>query len=472
MKKALLILLIFLSYMNLSAQTSDSIKFPVLKLDIQLFDLPYQLDAAKTVGNGSVNFGSFMKGYANPSMSQSLALTSSLYSAAHSGIDQLFEGSKFSKKKRRDFLHAATLFLSDFILIYAPGGDGWLHEEYHRAVMSRFHINSFNDMNTFPIGSELISVNSVKDEDLIRLKRDNPYDFIRMHVAGIEGEYLLVDNLQRNNFFYRQNTSHEFLYLLATINSAYYVTICSQASQVNQLTDEMNSKETNIQDRDFTGLDFSAWAYDLFHPAEPYENRGIHPSGIGIDRYIKTTDLDDKALKYLRNQGRLQWLNLISPMIFFRKAIIINENLRYNFAVRNILTPFGNDISLNVFLQRNQHNYVFAYHHARNYNKSFPAIQAELFEHPVYIKNSKFLISPKIITGLQPKDQSFTTSRSEFLGLASCRIDWIPKSIIKPYFEVIAKTNGWIAGNAYLNSNLSLKFGITAWFYKKSLLTD
>lgn len=465
MKNIFLSILLLLSLNKLFSQNTDSIKYPQLKLDIQFFDMPSQIDAAKTVSDGNLNFGSIMKGYANPSMSQSLSLTASIYSATHFGVDKLFEKSSFSKKKRKEFLHFSTLFISDFILVYAPGGDGWLHEEYHRAVMNRFHINSFNDMNTFPIGSELISVNSIKDEDLIRFKKESPYDFIRMHVAGIEGEYLLVDKLQRNNFFYRQNTSHEMLYILATVNSAYYVTICSNPSEANKTTDELNAKETNIKDRDFTGLDFTAWAYDLFKPNEPYENRGIHPSGVGIDRYIKTTDLDDKALKYLRNQGRLQWLNLISPMIFFNKAIVLNENFRYNFAVRNLLTSFGNDISLNVFLQKKKHNFVLAYHHARNYNKSFPAVQVELFEHPVIIKNTKFLISPKIITGLQPKDQSFTSSKSEFLGLASCRIDWIPKSIIKPYFEVVAKTDGWIAGNAYLNSNLSLKFGLTAWFY-------
>ena len=33
------------------------------------------------------------------------------------------------------------------------------------------------------------------------------------------------------------------------------------------------------------------------------------------------------------------------------------------------------------------------------------------------------------------------------------------------YLEITAKTNGWIAGNAYLNSNLSARFGLTAWFY-------
>ena len=43
---------------------------------------------------------------------------------------------------------------ADLLLLYAPARNGWLHEEYHRSVMTLFYINSFNDMNTFPIGRE------------------------------------------------------------------------------------------------------------------------------------------------------------------------------------------------------------------------------------------------------------------------------------------------------------------------------
>lgn len=465
MKKLTALALSLWVFISAFAQTNDSILHPSLKLDLVLFDLPYQFDAAKTVNDGTLNFGSFMNGYANPSMAQSLSLTSSMYGGAHYGIDKLFHVSDRYSETKSKFWHLSALFLSDYILTYAPGGEGWLHEEFHRAVMTRHHVNSFDEMNTFPIGAESVSVSHITDEDLVRFKNENPYDFIRMHVAGIEGEYLLIDELQRNNFFYNQHLTHEILYWLITLNSISYVSVCSDPDYVDEETDIMNNKEENIADRDFTGFDFSAWAYDLFNPDEPYEQRGTHPSGTGIDRYIKTSDLSDEALSYLEKQGKLQWLNILSPMLYFQKSINFDNTYYFNFAVRNILTSFGNDISLNVFLKNDSKNFIFSYHHASNYERFFPAIDVELFEYPVEWKKQTFLVSPRIISGFQPKGQEFFTSQSEFLGFAGCRVDWIPNKV-HPWFEVTAKTNGWIAGNEFLESNVNLKFGLSARFSK------
>jgi len=463
MKKTTLSLAILLFTMVLKAQNPDSNSCPKLKLDLTLFDLPYQIDAAKTVGNGNVNPGSLMQGYGNPGMNQSLSLTTTIYSSVHFGIRQIFTAKNDTVIKRR-FWYYSSLLLSDFLLSYAPGGDGWLHEEYHRAVLSRFHVNSFNEMNTFPIGASLISVNHITDEDLIRFKKESPTDFIRMHVSGIEGEYLMIDRLQRQNFFHHQNLNHQLLYILTSLNSMLYVQNCANPAFADTTTQQMNRKETDLSKRDFTGLDFLGWTYDLFHPDEPYQNRGVHPLGNGINRYIKTTDLTSDQLLYLKKQGFFQWLNLISPMMFFNKPFYTGSGYAFNIAVRHLLTSFGNDISFNLFLQKNRKNLIFVFHNYNNYDHYFPAIELEWYEHPVTFSRNKFLISPRIIAGIQPKAGSFTTNQSEFLGYAGCRIDWMTQTMIKPYFQVEAKTKGWIAGNAYLKANASFCLGISARF--------
>lgn len=319
-------------------------------------------------------------------------------------------------------------------------------------------------MNTFPIGASLISVNHITDEDLIRFKKESPTDFIRMHVSGIEGEYQMIDRLQRQNFFYHQNLNHQLTYILTTLNSILYVQNCSNPAFADTTTNQMNRKETDISKRDFTGLDFLGWTYDLFHPDEPYENRGIHPLGNGINRYLKTTDLTSDQLQYLKKQGFLQWLNILSPMMFFNKPFKISSGYTYNFAIRHLLTSFGNDISFNLFLQKNQRNFIFVFHSYNNYNNYFPALEVELFEHPLTINHNKFLISPRVIAGIQPKDGSFFTNSIAFLGYAGCRIDWMTKTRIKPYFEIAAKTKGWIAGNDYLKANASFNVGLSARF--------
>jgi len=259
----------------LQAQTqrADSLRYPKLKLDFPLIDVPYHKDAMLTTNGGKKSVGGFFKAYANPSMQQSLAITTDFYSALHYGIKSVFpvEGRKKNGWKRTAY--GLALFGIDYAATYAPGGDGWLHEEYHRAVMTGHHINSFNDMNTFPIGSTLVSVNHIKDADLIRFKKESPYDFIRMHVAGIEGGSMLIDKLQQNNFFYKQNLPHELLYALINLNNKAYVKASADPKDVDVESDKMSKQEKGMKDRDFTGFDMTGWAYDIFRPNDPYENR-------------------------------------------------------------------------------------------------------------------------------------------------------------------------------------------------------
>jgi hypothetical protein len=109
-------------------------------------------------------------------------------------------------------------------------------------------------------------VNSVTDEDLERFKAESPADFVRMSAAGIEGAYALVDQLQRNSFFYDQNLRFYTLYWLSTIGAHGYVIASGDPNQVNAAVDAMNKTELSIGERDFTGFDMAAWAYDLFRP--------------------------------------------------------------------------------------------------------------------------------------------------------------------------------------------------------------
>ncbi|NJL76755.1 MAG: hypothetical protein HC892_18765 [Saprospiraceae bacterium] len=196
-------------------------------------------------------------------------------------------------------------------------GYGWLHEEYHRAVMTRREINSFNDMNTFPFGDVSISVRKVEDKDLIHLSNNHKSDFIRLQTAGLEAQYHQIQTLQKNNFYYTQDLPHIPLYWLSTMTNIVYVNQSGSADYFDKLIDEANETEaTDVSKRDFTGPDFTAWANALFNPQKPYEDRGVHPSGVGVNRYIKPSELSVEELNYLQKQGNLQWLNLISPHLF------------------------------------------------------------------------------------------------------------------------------------------------------------
>lgn len=473
MKKTSFILFLFLHSVSLLlAQPADSLRSkPKLVFDLPVFDFPYQFDAAKTVNSGKLNVGSFFQGYANPGMQQSLNVANNLLSGVHYGVMKWaeipYKSNKPSWKKKVS--HYWRLFLGGLIfdatiLPYTPGCDGWEHEEYHRAVMSRFHINSFNDMNKFPWGAEIVNVSHVSDGDLTRFKKESPSDFVRMQSAGIEGEYLLIDKMERNNFYYDLKLPHQMHYLFTTINSIAYVKICS-TNLANTLTDTENAKETTIKPRDFSGLDFDGWVYDLFRPNEPYIARGTHPSGTGINRYIKPSNLRPEELAYLKKQGNLQFLNLLSPMLIGFDVIKLSKNGLYgNIAFRDYLTSFGNDISCNIFLKNNNYNFMGALHCAQNYMHTFPAIETQLIDYKINTRHITLLCSPRIMAGVQPLHQDFKTTKASFLGLAECKMELQSKSIFHPYVELSAKTKGWVAGNVYLDSNISCRFGIMARF--------
>jgi hypothetical protein len=435
-----------------------SAKNTAVKFDLPLFDLPYQTDAMNTTGYG------FFGSYANPSMAQSTAITTDMYSAFHYGMRFFYDFSNMNTIFK-NIIYIGGTVLGDYLLTYAPGGDGWMHEEYHRAVMTRHRVNSFNGMNLFPLGAELVSVNHVSDEDLIRFKAESPADFIRMHEAGIEGQYLLAGRLQRNNFFYKQNYFNEWFYWMTILNSHMYVMYSASPEEVNTGVAQMNKVESDIASRDFTGFDMTAWVYDLFRPNEPYQDRGVHPSGTGINRYRTPGDLTKDELDYLTTQGWRQVFNYLSPMMFgFRSLPLGNTDIRWNFAFRHFLTSFGTDLALEMFINIDNLNLMAAYHNYQNYEHSFPAIEIEVVDYPVKIKNLRMYVSPKIMAGMQPKKQGFFTPEAEFFGSAGSRIDFQITRHWFPYIEVTAKTNGWIAGNEFLEKNISVRVGVSARF--------
>jgi len=426
----------------------------IIKLDLPLFDLPYQVDAMNTVGNG------FFSSYANPSMKQSLSVTTNIYSAAHFGLRKMYDNWRANKIIKSIVYYGGIGFV-DIFALYVPGGQGWMHEEYHRSIMSRYQVNSFNMMNTFPIGKAQVYVKNVKDEDLERFKSESPVDFIRMHEAGGEGELLLVDSLQRNNFFYQQNLPNEFVSWLAVFDVWQYI-----FSAYSPFTDNPDLKnETTIAERDFTGHDYTSWVYDLFRPNEPYNARGTHPSGTGIDRYIKSNDLSDEEMSYIKKQSWWTLANLVSPMMIgFKTLPWFGTDIRWNFAFRHFCTSFGTDLSFNLFLDIDKFNFVVVYHNYQNYKYYFPAIEIEMLDYLMTIDNFVVHFSPRIALGIQPKKQGFSTSEIEFFGLFGSRFDFQINKNWLPYFEFIAKTDGWVAGNEFLGRNISCILGISARF--------
>src|SRR5690606_35507014 len=92
--------------------------------------------------------------------------------------------------------------LADVLIMSLPGGDTWLHEEWHRAVMRRRGIDSYNGVYDMELFADTIPVRKVRDDDLIALKRDHPKDMIRLPAAGVEATLELATAFEKDLFFH------------------------------------------------------------------------------------------------------------------------------------------------------------------------------------------------------------------------------------------------------------------------------
>ena len=416
---------------------------PKLILDLPAIDYPFN----------------WSDGYTFPSMKQSLNVTKDFYEYTHFKLAQHFQ----NNPQWGIVSIAAFDVLSDWL----PLGSSWLHEEWHRAVLSNRKISSYDDIYNFKLFSESIAVSHVTDEDLIRLKHDHPTDFVRLSEAGIEAQYELNFALEKDHFFFNSQSKDTVLLYLNYLNNINYLLVCA-SPQANSLTDQYNREDgSNISKRDFTGLDCTAWVYDLFRPDEPYQARGTHPSGTGIDRYIKYSDLSSEEKHYLKLQRNLSLINLLDPFLINYRGFnafspFNHKPLRWNLTARHELTSFGYTIDANLFIKQAQTNLLFILHNYVNDRRMFPGLEMELLRRPATILNKHLYLTSRGMLWFQPDKQKFMTSKPEPGGLAAIKMNIPASKSVETYVELEAKTNGWVAGNVYLEKNFSVRMGITA----------
>jgi hypothetical protein len=424
------------------AAAQSAVELPPIRIDFPLVDLPYNSE----------------HGYRAPSMPQALSLSEGFYEGTHRAIERAFG--------RRVWLSRFAIIgadLLDTLIVPLPGSDGWLHEEYHRTVLGRRGAGSFNDIYKFRIAADSISVSHVDDADLIRLKRDHPAEQVRLSAAGIEGEYQLVQGLEKREFFDRARSFNQPLYWLEKLGAITYV-MSGTSADTNTETDDMNRRETTIPVRDFTGHDFTAWVYDLHRPAEAYAARGLHPSGVGIDRYITPSDLTTEEISCLRHQGRLQLLNLVDPFLAGLHDITVTFHgapLRLNANLGHVLTPFGRTIDTNVFLARGSVKMLLTAHAYANGERSFPGIEAALVDYPVRVHGHTVNVSPRIALWQQPEGQLFRATDGATGGLFAVKVQRPGKGRLGAFAEVEAKTAGWVAGSVALDRDVSVRVGLS-----------
>ncbi|MCD2426152.1 hypothetical protein LQ567_25430 [Niabella pedocola] len=444
---------------------------PSLELELHLIDLPFMTDAAKTETirrqDGSAVFPGRFNGkgygafYRNPGMTQATDMAHNLHGSLYYAHNALW---KRLKKPRTTagyvlnrLLANATALGTDYLAIKLPYGYAFQHEEFHRAVMTARHVYSYDAVWDFGKGLD-IAVTRVKDADLVYLKKRFPADQVRLAAAGVEGEYAYFRRMQQDNFFRKSGYPFVGLSLLGTFHAINYVKL-PLSGRFNRITDSILAQDKNdILARDFTGYDFSAWVYDLFTPEEPYETRGSWPDGVGIRRPVSASQLSPGMKHFLKETGRMQYLNLVSPFMIGINRIQLRPGVLFNFALRSVPTSFGYYAGGDFFLDLYNRQFLVSLGVNRNDALTLPAL--EMRAYGLQKRASKrFHTDVHLAAWLQPKDQLFF-SRQSVLGMGLS---------VQPYYALTRrfglmgslsyKTRGWMFENPYLDQKFTGNLG-------------
>jgi hypothetical protein len=428
-----LILLIFIG-LAINAKADD------LVIDVPLLDVPFNFQH-------DVNY---------PSMRQAMLVSTDFYQGAH----KLMQGDDdFPRLGRR------LLILGfDYVSTWLPPSSAWMHEEWHRSVMTTRQIKSYNDVYNLNFFSDAIAVSHVTDADLTRLKRDHPADSVRLSAAGIESEAEQNFLIERRHFFDDVSTWDQGVLWLNYLNNYSYISNCASPDSDTFTADEIRDEGSNVPKRDFTGLDCDGWVYDLFRPDEPYAARGVHPSGTGIDRYRSWSDLSAEEQRFLKRQRTLNLLNFVDPFLFGISAFGSSQDgepLLWNATLRHHLTSFGYTIDVNVFLKKPAQSWLFTLHNQFNAVRYFPGFTAERIG--MDLPWPHLQLSTRLSLWTQPKDQRVKSASGLAGGLLGLTLTRDLSANAQAYLGLDAKSRGLVAGNPYLDANVC---GITGLIFQ------
>ncbi|WP_161888529.1 hypothetical protein [Pontibacter russatus] len=438
--------LVLLSFTS-TAQDTAAYK---LRLSLSVLDLPQNMGLP----------------YTYPSMQQSLEWSNNFYDLGYRGIDLL--GDKLIRLDEgraapgRVLLNKTTKYLLSLGFVKygselpIPLGI-WAHEEFHRAVLG---VNGINAKN----GNWLFSrwdgtVYGVSDEQLSGLKAHEPSALLYSYVAGVHAQNLSTQTNMLQDFYHERTSYKNALYLYNAYYTWHYLKFSISHASNTVKVDAPPHENPDPGQRDFAGADFTAWAFDMFNPNQPYTARDPFPGGEGVNRRVGFDDLSPEAQDFLKDQQKLSLLNFINPAIFFINRIHLGRNFSFNFMGQYIPTNFGNDIGLQLPMRWKSNNLLLGLHTYNNRTETFPGLDVALIDKALD-RSGRLYGSVALHIWMQPEEQSFFDEKGKAGGATDLKVALNLSRHFSSFLSVTGKTAGWQLGNPYLDENISLRAGV------------
>jgi hypothetical protein len=260
------------------------------------------------------------------------------------------------------------------------------HEEAHRAILTAQNIGSVSQpiLNT----KWAAYVKGVTDATLQELRDTDFPVFIRLHTAGIESDYVLLQrDVELMALELDSDTSLDmgrppsevkvkvlFMDYLSRFLSIYpYLNSGVTDSLYEQLglstSNPIDKEESNELERDIVGHDVYGMIHHLFEPTAQYQ------------RYIEYNEMTDAEKEFSLRIGLrsyINWIDLISLLILQRYNVSLSDSLLISGSTGYCIAPFGDFIDENIYLRI--HDICLAVYARQYENRAhwFPAFGVQL----------------------------------------------------------------------------------------------
>lgn len=351
-------------------------------------------------------------------------------------INKLIHNQKYRK------LHLPISFLVSGFLLHPI-----THEEGHRSVLTHLGIGSISQPIIDTKG--VAKVIGVTDATLKKLRDNDLPNYIRLHTAGLESDFLYLNSLYAKLSFEEEENKNVQSDLLArNINIlGYYITslIYRKFS-----IDEFNHPEL---ERDIVGHDI--WGM----------SRHLHRPNMDFHRYTKWSELTQQERNFANRTALLSFVNLVNPTLFGKRNFILKNGNKVGFNINYSLSPFGDFLVQNAYYYNPTTGIKLNPYFIQYFNKNniFLAGGIKLRNYKI---NNKALINIALDIWSQPKALDFNTS--EKLYGISTKVSGAYKIISfeqgqnSVYLNtgISAKTKGFVAGMPSLQNDFKIHIGV------------
>ena len=323
------------------------------------------------------------------------------------------------------------------------------HEEGHRSILTYKNIGSISRPYFNSKGAAYVQ--GVTDNSLIELRDNDLPNYIRLHTAGLESDYMLAHKIESHMVFSPHNQKLLYIeYLMRKLSLLqYYLTgLFKYDFDLVEETDELK--------RDIVGHDVYGAVKHIHRPNEEFI------------RYNQYVDLTKEEKSMIKRIGWRSLFNLASPFLFFKNGFSISQNVKYNLSLGYTMSPFGDFIDQYIWLSIKEQNFMLYFRQHQNKENWFPAAGVGIYDLPL---GKRFRTDANIHVWNQPKGLSFT----ETIGFWGGAFDISLRYLITPNFGerlkrisfdigILAKTKGFMPEEMEMDRSIGGRFGISLYY--------